>query len=486
MNSSSKWLIAAAFCVGLLGLMFAALFRPWLLSNVKYLQALLLLELIAAALTHYRRVYFPLLILIFLWAGVHFPLQGAAGFARWLVLGIGAWAGLILWLKDHRERPFGPFHLLALGCVSVAFVSTLVSQAPALSLLKAGSLFLLFLYAATGARIAIEGREAGFVRVLLLSCEVLTVFTAAAHLVHFDFFGNPNAVGAVMGVVVIPALFCDLAKQIATDKTILYRRVAILMTAALLLYQSRARASILAAAVSVTLLCIVFRRKIFLLRSAMAVILFLTAVGVVDPPQFDDFVTSVTSEVIYKGKPAEFGMMRSREGPWQATAESLRQHPWFGSGFGTSDISRDQSDSSQIYTISNREHGNSYLAIAEYMGWVGLVPFGGLIAFLLQKAWRMFSWMRTAGDPANPVVPIVMIVTAALIHAFFEDWLFAVGSYLCVFFWSLAFVLMDFVVPAATTVRGVVFPPWHSPVNVGQSREMPWARTSGVSISPPK
>jgi hypothetical protein len=40
-----------------------------------------------------------------------------------------------------------------------------------------------------------------------------------------------------------------------------------------------------------------------------------------------------------------------------------------------------------------------------------------------------------------------MVMVAALIHAGFEDWLFASGSYLCVWFWSLAFILVD-VAPA--------------------------------------
>jgi hypothetical protein len=37
-----------------------------------------------------------------------------------------------------------------------------------------------------------------------------------------------------------------------------------------------------------------------------------------------------------------------------------------------------------------------------------------------------------------------MVIFAGLIHAAFEDWLFAPGYYLCVFFWSVAFVLIDF------------------------------------------
>jgi hypothetical protein len=37
-----------------------------------------------------------------------------------------------------------------------------------------------------------------------------------------------------------------------------------------------------------------------------------------------------------------------------------------------------------------------------------------------------------------------------MVHAGFEDWLFAVGNYTCVFFWTLAFALPD-VAPAKTS-----------------------------------
>jgi len=36
-----------------------------------------------------------------------------------------------------------------------------------------------------------------------------------------------------------------------------------------------------------------------------------------------------------------------------------------------------------------------------------------------------------------------MLLLAGMVHAAFEDWMFAVGSYPSVLFWSLAFVLTD-------------------------------------------
>ncbi len=45
------------------------------------------------------------------------------------------------------------------------------------------------------------------------------------------------------------------------------------------------------------------------------------------------------------------------------------------------------------------------------------------------------------------------MMAAGLVHAAFEDWLFATGYYLCVFFWALAFVLVD-VLPVAAPSQG--------------------------------
>jgi hypothetical protein len=46
---------------------------------------------------------------------------------------------------------------------------------------------------------------------------------------------------------------------------------------------------------------------------------------------------------------------------------------------------------------------------------------------------------------------VAAVVTAGLVHAAFEDWMFAVGYYVCVFFWTMAFILVD-VLPHPTVV----------------------------------
>jgi len=103
-----------------------------------------------------------------------------------------------------------------------------------------------------------------------------------------------------------------------------------------------------------------------------------------------------------------------------------------------------------------REHGSSYLAILEWQGLLGVAPFLALVLAVALNAGEVLLWVRRTGNVFSPALPLSLVVIAGLVHAAFEDWLFAVGYYLCVFFWSLAFALNDFVshrVPGQTLAR---------------------------------
>jgi hypothetical protein len=66
-----------------------------------------------------------------------------------------------------------------------------------------------------------------------------------------------------------------------------------------------------------------------------------------------------------------------------------------------------------------------------------------------------------------------MIMTAGLVHAVFEDWLLAVGFYLTVFFWAMAFILND-LLPASR--RAAVYSPWPlAPTPLPQGEPVPSA-----------
>jgi len=373
---------------------------------------------------------------------------------RWWVLAVGAIVGFALYMRTDQHR-FGSFHLVAFFCVLAAFVSGVVSSLPVMSLLKALSLLLLFLYGSTGARLALAGREDRFLLRLLFLMEILMYFSMVVYLIfRFPVFGNPNSMGAIMGVIAVPLLFWGVLISEGRDQR--RRMVFALSMGVFLLLYSQGRAGILAAALVCALTCIALRRYRLLIQGFMVAAGVAGLVVILTPSeQLEDMPTrhdsSVSSFFLYKGH-EELTVLGSRESVWSDTAAVIREHPWLGSGFGTSARSGAQDMGFGKYasvSYTNREHGNSYLAILEGMGLVGVVPFFSLVLMLALKVGRVFARLRRTMNLRHCSVPVAMILAAGLIHAGFEDWLFAVGYYLCVFFWMLAFAFLD-ILPASS------------------------------------
>ena len=93
-------------------------------------------------------------------------------------------------------------------------------------------------------------------------------------------------------------------------------------------------------------------------------------------------------------------------------------------------------------------------------------PFYLLVLLLAISLGRTAIWMRRTGNPFSPAIPIATLLTGAIFHATFEDWMFAVGYYMCVFFWALSFAFFD-VLPNTESDRSTntatVLVPLHSP-----------------------
>ena len=436
-------------------------------STPLYLEGLILLEIVVATLWRFEVVFFPFLMVIFLLAGSD-PglLAGVAGSVRWVVLAMGAPVGAVLWIR-RRQHPFTALHLAALFCVLSALASAMMSNVPMISLLKVASLFLLFLYASTGARLAIVGREERFMRGLLVASEVVVFVCALGALMGLSLMGNPNSLGAVMAVALAPLLLWGFV--VAQTPAERYRRGAALLVCSFLLYSSLSRASLLAAAVSAVVFCVCLRRQRLLLRGAFLCVFFLSVAAVARPEQFSEFVSATTENVVYKGK-REQGLLGSRKNPWEDGIALVKEHPWFGTGFGTSDVGEVSARSSLdvvggLYTGAGalREHGNSYLAITEYMGLFGVMPFVFLLFLVVRMMVQMCLWMRRTSNIYHPGIPMAMVLVAGLVHAFFEDWLFAVGYHLCVFFWIMAFLLKD-LLPSPAGANTSYNSPAYSPI----------------------
>jgi O-antigen ligase len=439
--------------------------RPDYLSSPYSLGVVIAAQVVFAALARYRQVFFLILMAAFLWAGSDLPFSLAWLQGRWFVLATGALAGFAIYMKDSRHH-FSTFHLVAFFCVLSAIVSAVVSAYPEESLLKALSLLLLFLYGCSGARLAVPCfNPAEFFQGLLLTCEALAYLSAVCYfLLHLEFFGNPNSLGAVMGVVVVPVLFWGvLAARSVGERR---RRSFALVLAMVVLISSFSRAGVVAALVSCLLVGAMLRRFRLILKGVVAtIVIALIVVRLVplptETPRWNGS-ESIVSVFLYKGKP-EAGVIGSRQGPWEEGWAVIKEHPWFGSGFGTSLTSDDWSQLIPVHTHFDsrviREHGNSYLAIAEWVGLLGVVPFYFLVGLMASNVRRVFSVIRRSGDAFSPAIPAAAIVAAGLIDAAFEDWMFAVGYYLCVFFWAMAFILVDVLPePAVVGSNATVLP----------------------------
>jgi len=449
-DGSLKYGVGAVLALSFIFLVYVAFSRPGYLTDIRLLGGLVFLQVLAAIVWNYRQGFFLALILSFLWAGTSLPMQGVWSSGRWVVLAAGAGAGLLIYLRDDHHH-FGVFHLVALGCVLTATVSALVSDDTRVSVLKAASLFLLFLYGATGARLAVVGREAKFFLGLLLGCEILVYFTGLAYfVVRSEIFGNRNSLGVAMGVVAWPILLWGVL--VARRLSVRRRRTFALAICLLLLLGSYARAGIAAAAVSSALLCIGLRRYRLLFKGVAVALLGAILVAAFVPLEggTDADDTSLFSRFIYKGMPT-MGVWGSRMPVWDRTMSSLHAHPWFGTGFGTSSAEYSQPETSASFASTantRREHGSSYLAITEWVGLLGVVPFLILLLLVGVNINQAFTWMRRTGNPLSPAIPVAAFLAGGLVHAGFEDWLFAVGYHTCVFFWALAFMLPD-LLPAA-------------------------------------
>ena len=429
---------------------YLAIYHPSYVNNSEYLGGLVFLQIVAAALWNYRQRFFPVLLLVFLVAGILTPLASAATVGRWFILAAGAIAGFVAYMADPSHR-FGTFHLFAALCVVAAFISAMVSAHPVLAALKALSILLLFLYGAGGARLAIVGREAQFLRGCLVTCEILVYINAVLHFIfHISLFNNPNSLGALTGVALTPLLAWGVvtSHNAATRR----RRSFAFILSVLLLFFSLARAAIVGALLSCVLLCVVLRQYRLLAKGLAVALAAAALIAAVAPPQASER-DSLADVFVYKGK-REAGLLGSRQTPWQQTFSVIQEHPWFGSGFGTSKTAVDEVVETRGFASNSkftREHGSSYLAILEWQGVVGVTPFLALMLLAALNTGRVLLWIRRTGDACSPTLPIALVVIAGLAHAGFEDWLFAVGYYLSVFFWSFAFVLVDYL-PARSPV----------------------------------
>ena len=467
MNSSklAQWAILA---VGVAFVLYFVYSHLQYFRDVSLLGGVILLEIIIASLWKYDQRFFAVLMIAFVWAGMQVPMRDAWTGGRWVVLAAGAVTGFLVWMRAPRGH-FKSIHLIGFFCVIAAFVSASVSRYVQMASFKALSLLLLFLYCSLGARLAVLGREERFFKGLLLACELTTFATAICYLgLGNSVWGNPNSLGAAMSIGVFPVLLWGWVN--ADGPALKIRRLAALLLCTYLIFFSMARAG-MASMIAVTFVFFICLRQYKLLTKIIGLALFLIAIsGMVAPNALEQTLFRYQDTVLYKGH-KEVGVLGSRRTPWEESIASIKQHPLFGTGYGTSPTGEDPGlyfgrFASSAETV--REHGNSYMMIAEWVGLLGVLPFLALLLLTLSNLCRVCAWMWKTSNLHHYSIPLAMVLLAGFVHACFEDWLFAVGAYPCVFFWTFAFLLADFLpVKVAMPASAVLVRSVRSPARLG-------------------
>jgi O-antigen ligase len=448
----------AGFALGALLFSYAILSHLQYFGSISFLGAILLIEIVIASLWKYDQRFFVLLMIAFLWAGMHVPLQNAWTGGRWFVLTAGAVIGYIAWMRAPRSS-FRTIHLLAFFCIGAAFVSATVSSYVLMATFKALSLCLLFLYCTSGVRLAVLGREERFFRGLVWGCEIVVYVTAICYFgLGEQIWGNPNSLGAAMSIGVFPILLWGWF--VSDGPAVKMRRLAVLALCAYLIIFSMARAGIVSMTVVTLVFCLCLHQYKVLAKIVALALVLVAGTGMLAPDTMSSSLETLKDSVLYKGH-KEQGLLGSRQSPWEKSISTIKEHPLFGTGYGTSPTGDDPGLNFGKFASSSetvREHGSSYMTIAEWVGLLGVTPFLALLGLTVGNVWRVCAWMSRTCEIRHYSIPVAMVVLAGLIHANFEDWLFAVGAYPCVYFWVFAFVLADLMPASAIASNVAVFP----------------------------
>jgi hypothetical protein len=434
-ESSKTVIVPVLAAASILMLLILSVKRPYLFgeSNVLAVLVLVVAGFIAA---HYETHFWPLMIAVFFWAGSGFPLAGSMNIFRWVVLGLGAFMAIGYYARRTNRVSFNYLHLLGLFTVVAAFASAIVSVNPIMTLLKALSLAALFIYASIGARMLWAKNPEPFVRKLVLTAEALVYLSAVCYAASFEVWGNPNSLGLIMGCICWPVLLWRFI--LPTSRRRSPRNFIALFLCGALLILSLSRASMIAAFLTSIFLLVGARRYRTLLMGVSLFLAVLLNMFLVAPQRFQD-----ASETLMYKKGEHGNLLDSRQKPWERSVAVFRIHPWLGLGFGAADNSADWRPNYVTIGQQTRERGSSYLTMLETTGLIGTFPCALLILCFLAEVGRVFIWLRRTGRVNHPAVVAAPIILAGLVNGAFEDWMLAVGYYMCVVFWVLAFSLRD-------------------------------------------
>src|SRR5437764_7328282 len=99
MDKAIRVAVSALPVMLVLGLVVFARSMPGYFSNMQYLGGLLFFQILMVCLWSYELLFFPFLMITFLWAGMDLPMSDSWTLGRWVVLAAGAFVGFVCSLR---------------------------------------------------------------------------------------------------------------------------------------------------------------------------------------------------------------------------------------------------------------------------------------------------------------------------------------------------------------------------------------------------
>lgn len=388
-----------------------------------------------------RNLLLPLTVLGFVGVAVTFLSPVFTTSTRWAIMLLLL---LYLLIKGQVWRPLRTrFGMLTLLFGALSLLTTLWSEQPLLSLMKAAAFLLVAVACLAGgyqwARQQPLDKTFDYLLPLMavaLLAGILGRFSTEALVIsgttvmYQGLVSGSNMFGSMLAMC-MPLLFWKM--QIHRGK----RRAFVVWTLLALialyyLFMASSRAAIL------IMICTWFgfsfsfhlaRRLQVLLVAGM---LALNAVMVV-PGLFE----RIQEQYIYKNANVDRGLFYTREEVWKISYEQAVKGGWFGGGYGVT-IGGSNTFSGGLTSFGyGREKGNSQLAIVEETGKAGFVIYLLSLVVLFRKLARTVA--RTPDRRHRAVLWLVIgALGGMLVGSVFEAWWVAPGSPESIHFWVLA------------------------------------------------
>jgi O-antigen ligase len=349
---------------------------------------------------------------------------------RWLAFALMGFAYfMVVASAGHRTRRARVPDVIIVAWVAYAFLSTLYSIEPVLTVQRSTTLLLMYVAVFWAAwRYAGQHGEEKAIEIVLWA--LLIVCAAGLLMLPVDegvwvrgrFRGlmeNPNSLGLLAGVMFPVAL-----ERLHARRWPRYWVLVGIMAVSLVLTASRG--GILAALIGSAYVLWKARRRTFL---AGAVALLFAALWVGTSSRLKE---RWIENPILRAETIRTGSGRISEA-WPAAMTIIGERPLLGHGFGTEDL---LFEAYGYDPKSFREHTgsylhNSYLGLTAQTGLVGALAFFGPLLYLL-----VWSALRSLHDGALDLKHGLQgVLIAALVACFFESWIYSMGNSQAFPFW---------------------------------------------------